>query len=172
MFRTIAVLAGLLVASPVAAQVPEDPLRQIAALQQQVDELRALVTTRTAYPDTGLRVHTDWVVRIADIVWVGGWALECGGNSVGTVELEIDGIVVRAYVLRTERPDVQSVFRGSCPHLPLQTGVVAGYYLGAFAETTHQVRLRVKNADGITRLGEWRPFNVCRTDRDGNRICQ
>lgn len=172
MRRTLAILVAVLAAGaplalpqPAAAQSTAETTQAIAALQADVDALRAqLAEARGAQP-TKLLVYLDTPSAVHDgAIAISGWGFECETASRGTIEVAVDGVVVSSIgVWRWPRADVQAwaVWAGVCDYArtPYYSGAIAFVYLKHYAPGPHTIALRIRNSAGVVRTSNVRTIN-------------
>ena len=158
-------LVGLLSVSALSAQDATDLTASLKAQQQQIDQLQALLTARTAVPDPRLFVTLDPIVTNYDhVVILSGWGFGCTATTPGTVEVAVDGVVVKtnAYLERFDRQDVidWAALNGYCAATPLGTGVFGSVDLTKYAPGEHRIQFWIRDADGLLKKSNTRTFIV------------
>lgn len=142
-------------------QTPAQQTEAMAGIQKQFDRQQA-----PAVAKAGLFGNTDGATVVGSTLYVFGWAFECGTGSTDGVELEIDGVIrptnSKPDQERYDRTDIQPLFIGGCPKVPVKTGVMLQIDISAFTPfLPHTVALRYRNAAGISKRFNGRFVYVC-----------
>jgi hypothetical protein len=157
----VAALGCLLVSVPASAQSASELSASLKAMQLQIDRLQALVKARTALPDSGQLVYLDYGIVDGSTLLVEGWGFECNTQLPGTIDIAINGVVVKGSPIeRRHRADVRawSIQSGACEENPKDVGAIGSVNLANYAPGTYIVQLRLRNDAGITVKSNVRTF--------------